>query len=64
MAAIENQKLGAVARKVRELPVHHKVDAYLQIQVPAIAKRQLGIRAAESREPIHVIVIRVLKRVA
>lgn len=38
-----------------------EVDEYLQIQVPAITKHQLGIRAAEAREPIRVIVLRALK---
>jgi hypothetical protein len=39
----------------------HEVDEYLQIQVPAITKHQLGIRAAEAREPIRVVVLRALK---
>lgn len=38
-----------------------EVDEYLQIQVPAVTKHQLGIRAAETREPIRVIVLRALK---
>lgn len=38
-----------------------EVDEYLQIQVPAITKHHLGIRAAETREPIRVIVLRALK---
>ena len=36
-------------------------DEYLQIQVPAVTKHQLGIRAAETREPIRVVVLRALK---
>jgi hypothetical protein len=39
----------------------NEIDEYLQIQVPAITKHQLGIRAAETREPIRVIVLRALK---
>lgn len=45
----------AIAQSDRE------VDEYLQIQVPAITKHHLGIRAAETREPIRVIVLRALK---
>lgn len=37
-----------------------EVDEHLQIQVPAITKRHLGIRAVETREPIRVIVLRAL----
>lgn len=37
------------------------VDDHLQIQVPAITKRHLGIRAVETREPIRVIVLRALQ---
>ena len=36
-------------------------DEHLQIQVPAITKRHLGIQAAETREPIRVIVLRALR---
>ena len=36
-------------------------DEYLQIQVPSITRHDLGIRAAEAREPIRVIVLRALK---
>jgi len=36
-------------------------DEHLQIQVPAITKRYLGIKAVETREPIRVIVLRALK---
>lgn len=39
----------------------NKVDEYLQIQVPSVTKHHLGIRAAETREPIRVIVLRALK---
>jgi hypothetical protein len=38
-----------------------EVDEYLQIQVPSVTKHQLGIRAAETREPIRVVVLRALK---
>jgi hypothetical protein len=37
------------------------MDEHLQIQVPAITKRHLGIRAVETREPIRVIVLRALQ---
>lgn len=37
------------------------LDEHLQIQVPAITKRHLGIRAVETREPIRVIVLRALQ---
>jgi hypothetical protein len=36
-------------------------DEHLQIQVPAVTKRYLGIKAVETREPIRVIVLRALK---
>ncbi len=42
-------------------PSPDEVDEHLQIQVPAITKRHLGIRAAETREPIRVIVLRALQ---
>lgn len=38
-----------------------EVDEYLQIQVPSVTKHHLGIRAAETREPIRVVVLRALK---
>ncbi len=37
------------------------LDEHLQIQVPAITKRHLGIRAVETRESIRIIVLRALK---
>lgn len=40
---------------------HSEVDEYLQIQVPSVTKHHLGIRAAETREPIRVVVLRALK---
>lgn len=40
---------------------HIETDEYLQIQVPSVTKHQLGIRAAEAREPIRVVVLRALK---
>ena len=36
-------------------------DEHLQIQVPAVTKRYLGIKAVKTREPIRVIVLRALK---
>lgn len=36
-------------------------DEHLQIQVPAITKRDLGQRALDRREPIRVIVLRALQ---
>jgi len=39
----------------------NEIDEHLQIQVPAITKRHLGIRAVKTREPIRVIVLRALK---
>ncbi|ALR20080.1 MULTISPECIES: hypothetical protein [Sphingobium] len=36
-------------------------DEHLQIQVPAITKRDLGQRALDSREPIRMVVLRALK---
>jgi len=42
-------------------PSPNDVDEHLQIQVPAITKRHLGIRAVETREPIRVIVLRALR---
>jgi hypothetical protein len=35
-------------------------DEFLQIQVPAITKRDLGHRAVDAREPIRMIVLRAL----
>jgi hypothetical protein len=37
------------------------IDEHLQIQMPAITKRHLGLRAVETREPIRVIVLRALQ---
>jgi hypothetical protein len=37
------------------------IEEYLQIQVPEVTKHQLGLRAAETRVPIRVIVLRALK---
>jgi hypothetical protein len=37
------------------------IGEHIQIQVPAITKRYLGIRAVETREPIRVIVLRALQ---
>lgn len=40
-----------------------KVDGqeYLQVQVPSVTKRILGIKAAEAEETVRVIVLRALK---
>jgi hypothetical protein len=38
-----------------------ELDEHLQIQVPAITKRHLGIRAVETRESMRVIVLRALQ---
>ena len=38
-----------------------ELDEYLQIQVPSVTKHALGMRSAETREPIRVIVLRALK---
>lgn len=38
-----------------------EIDEYLQLQIPAVTKRHLGIRAVKTREPIRVIVLRALK---
>lgn len=37
------------------------IDEFLQVQVPSVTKHHLGIRAAETREPIRVVVLRALK---
>jgi hypothetical protein len=39
----------------------NEIDEYLQIQVPSVTKHHLGMRAAETREPIRVVVLRALK---
>lgn len=36
-------------------------DEHLQIQVPAVTKRDLGQRALDNREPIRMIVLRALQ---
>lgn len=36
-------------------------DEHLQIQVPAITKRDLGQKALDSREPLRMVVLRALK---
>lgn len=36
-------------------------DEHLQVQVPAVTKRDLGQRALDQREPIRMIVLRALK---
>ena len=47
--------------KQEESPSLDELDEHLQIQVPAVTKRHLGIRAVETREPIRVIVLRALQ---
>ena len=36
-------------------------DEHLQIQVPAVTKRDLGQRALDAREPIRMVVLRALQ---
>ncbi|RUU14172.1 hypothetical protein EOD23_01980 [Mesorhizobium sp. USDA-HM6] len=36
-------------------------DEHLQVQVPSLTKRHLDVRAAETREPIRVIVLKALE---
>jgi hypothetical protein len=36
-------------------------DEHLQVQVPAITKRDLGQKALDSREPIRMVVLRALQ---
>ena len=36
-------------------------DQHLQVQVPAVTKRDLGQRALDAREPIRMVVLRALK---
>ncbi|PLT91724.1 hypothetical protein BMJ35_07530 [Sinorhizobium medicae] len=33
---------------------------YLQVLIPALTKRQLDIRSAETREPLRMVVLRAL----
>jgi len=47
--------------KQEAAPSVDELDEHLQIQVPAVTKRHLGIRAVETREPIRVIVLRALQ---
>ena len=47
--------------KVVKTETRNDADEHLQIQVPAVTRHHLGIRAAETREPIRVIVLRALK---
>lgn len=35
-------------------------DEHLQVQVPAITKHKLALRALETREPIRMVVLRAL----
>jgi hypothetical protein len=35
-------------------------DEHLQIQVPAVTKHQLALKALETREPIRMVVLRAL----
>lgn len=36
-------------------------DEHLQIQVPAVTRRDLGIKAAQQREPLRMFVLKALK---
>ncbi len=47
--------------KLTDVQSSEEVDEYLQIQVPSVTKHHLGIKAAETREPIRVLVLRALK---
>jgi hypothetical protein len=47
--------------KVADARSTDEADEYLQIQVPSVTKHHLGMRAAETREPIRVVVLRALK---
>jgi hypothetical protein len=42
-------------------PDHSDADEHLQIQVPAVTKHQLALKALEAREPIRMIVLRALE---
>ncbi|WOS67045.1 MULTISPECIES: hypothetical protein [Sinorhizobium] len=35
-------------------------EEYLQVLIPALTKRQLDIRSAETREPLRMVVLRAL----
>lgn len=36
-------------------------DEHLQVQVPAVTKRDLGQKALDSREPLRMVVLRALQ---
>jgi len=36
-------------------------DENLQIQVPAVTRRDLGIKAAQQREPLRMVVLKALR---
>jgi hypothetical protein len=48
---------------MKEGALHEEADddEHLQVQVPAITKRDLGQKALDSREPIRMIVLRALQ---
>jgi len=46
---------------MKHLVANDDVDEHLQVQVPAVTKRHLDVRSAETREPIRVIVLRALE---
>lgn len=47
--------------RARDAETRDQADEHLQIQVPSVTRHDLGLRAAETREPIRVIVLRALK---
>ena len=46
---------------MKQAAVENTGDEYLQVQIPAVTKRDLGQRALDGREPIRMIVLRALK---
>ena len=46
--------------KVMSMPSKDSAEETLQIQVPAITKKHLALKAVEAREPIRMVVLRAL----
>lgn len=46
-------------KRKREIEVGR--DEHLQIQVPAVTRRDLGIKAAQQGEPLRMFVLKALK---
>ncbi len=76
VAGMQSARFGLLSQKSAHLPYFLKtcfivfmkhgagedaVDEHLQVQVPAVTKRDLGQRALDEREPIRMIVLRALK---